>query len=47
LVGKLLKDENKDKNNNLVINEEEDIIFIRPAYIKEVLLTSNDYIKSL
>jgi hypothetical protein len=41
LVEKRLKDEdkneNKDKEDNLVINKEEDAIFAKPAYIKGIL----------
>jgi hAT family C-terminal dimerisation region len=38
LAGKILRDENEDEKNDLVVNGEEDAIFARPAYINKALL---------
>jgi hypothetical protein len=38
LAGKTLRDEDKDKENDLVMDGEEDATFARPAYTNEALL---------
>jgi hypothetical protein len=38
LVKELSKDENEEEEDNLVVDGDEDAIFVRPAHIKEVLL---------
>jgi hypothetical protein len=37
LAEKLLKDEDEDEENDLMVNGEEDATFARPAHIKEAL----------
>jgi hypothetical protein len=47
LVEKLLKDEDEDEENDLVVYREEDATFARPVYIKEALPTPDNLIKGL
>jgi hypothetical protein len=45
LVEKLSEDEDENKEDDLMVNGEEDAIFARPAYIKEVLPTPDGLIE--
>jgi hypothetical protein len=47
LARKTLRDEDKDKEDDLVIDGEEDAIFARPAYINEALLGPDGLDKGL
>jgi hypothetical protein len=47
LVEKLFKDEDKNKEDDLVVDGEGDAIFARPDHIKEALPTLDDFVKGL
>ena len=44
-VEKILEDEDEDEENDLVVDEEEDATFARPAHTKEALPTPDDHVE--